>query len=371
MRRLPYVIVIAALMLAALACSLSGGEDDSPTPTPLPSFTPTAPTTPTQQVIIVTATPTPTATTAQGGGIPPTLANCSPQTTWPVYTVQAGDTLGTLALRTGTTVVQLVAANCLSNPEWIYVGQRLYVPIMPGPLPTDAPAATNTPGGTQPAQTAAPTTSGDVPVFSRDLVVNPYWLDAFNRAVTNAEVVRIDAGEVSNADVVYFYLNDPSGGAPISVGQDVDPWDGAFVDYAFPQPGSYTFYAVAQNDQAQITSSIFLILYDPGVAPPGGEPNVLFITPYVSLEDGWYTLTAGATVTISWPDAPVGAMRVNFIMTPTGTEMTGDVIGSDLAPFNGAAITWSPPAGVLAHLQAEASMPDGTIRASEYAKVIT
>jgi LysM repeat protein len=45
-----------------------------------------------------------------------------------VYVVQSGDTLSTIAARYGTTVNQLVQMNGLSNPNFIVVGQRLAVP---------------------------------------------------------------------------------------------------------------------------------------------------------------------------------------------------------------------------------------------------
>jgi LysM repeat protein len=45
-----------------------------------------------------------------------------------VYTVVRGDTLGTIAQRSGTTVAVLTQANCLANPNTISVGQRIRVP---------------------------------------------------------------------------------------------------------------------------------------------------------------------------------------------------------------------------------------------------
>jgi LysM repeat protein len=44
------------------------------------------------------------------------------------YVVQRGDTLNVIAVRFGTTVNTLVSLNRLSNPNFIYVGQRLQVP---------------------------------------------------------------------------------------------------------------------------------------------------------------------------------------------------------------------------------------------------
>lgn len=44
------------------------------------------------------------------------------------YTVQAGDTLGHIAYRYNTTTARIVAANNLTNPNLIRVGQRLWIP---------------------------------------------------------------------------------------------------------------------------------------------------------------------------------------------------------------------------------------------------
>ena len=43
------------------------------------------------------------------------------------YTVQEGDTLSSIATKFGTTVVNLVSLNNISNANLIYVGQVLYV----------------------------------------------------------------------------------------------------------------------------------------------------------------------------------------------------------------------------------------------------
>jgi LysM repeat protein len=49
------------------------------------------------------------------------------------YTVQSGDTLASIALRYGTTVYALMHANNLSNPSFIYPGQQLVIPGMAPP----------------------------------------------------------------------------------------------------------------------------------------------------------------------------------------------------------------------------------------------
>lgn len=44
------------------------------------------------------------------------------------YTVQSGDTLGSIARRFGTTIAELVRVNNLANPDALQVGQKLVVP---------------------------------------------------------------------------------------------------------------------------------------------------------------------------------------------------------------------------------------------------
>lgn len=106
---------------------------------------------------------------------------CGPPAHWVRYTVQYGDTLYSLAQRTGSTVYAIMQANCMSATT-IYAGQTLYLPFHPTPpvvptmppqpsatpeptLPptavptnTETPAATNTPDSTPPAGTPPPPT---------------------------------------------------------------------------------------------------------------------------------------------------------------------------------------------------------------------
>jgi uncharacterized protein YraI len=126
------VLFISLLVMASLACSLSGGESASVTPIPLVV-------TATQSAVQPTATPTvqPSQTPANSGsnGAP----SCVVRTDWYSYTVVAGDTLSSIAQRSNTTTAILLQANCLANADVIRVGQVIRVPSTPLP-PTQAPS---------------------------------------------------------------------------------------------------------------------------------------------------------------------------------------------------------------------------------------
>ena len=67
------------------------------------------------------------------------------------YVVQTGDTLFKIAQRFNVNPAALIAANNLSNPNLIFVGQRLIIPSGGGasaPAPTQPPAPTGTAGST-------------------------------------------------------------------------------------------------------------------------------------------------------------------------------------------------------------------------------
>ena len=91
------------------------------TPTDTPTVTPSITPTPTPSI---TPTPTPSMTPT------PTPTPCSPRTDWPIYFVQEGDTLFSIARATGTSVDALRLANCMVG-DVIYRGQPLRVPRIP------------------------------------------------------------------------------------------------------------------------------------------------------------------------------------------------------------------------------------------------
>src|SRR5690349_13569756 len=98
-------------MLFALACNLSR---TSPTPTANP-LQPTQAVTSISPTLFASITPLgfnggTNATAVPVGGTP-----CAAPGNWVQYTVEDGDSLGTLATETGVTVQEIVNANCLTD----------------------------------------------------------------------------------------------------------------------------------------------------------------------------------------------------------------------------------------------------------------
>ena len=110
----------------------------------------------------VVATPTPAAEIAEATAAVPTAASTAASTAAETvegeyYTIQSGDTLSTIADKTGVSAEEIMAANNMSNANVLIAGQDLLIPGWTGEIiasaqPT-APAAT---APSQPAQPAAP-----------------------------------------------------------------------------------------------------------------------------------------------------------------------------------------------------------------------
>lgn len=110
-----YWLVMVLVALLAAGCNL-----DSPV-TPLPSPAPTQPPADPGQIVIPAQ---PDATTNP--------ADCTIPPGWRAYEVVPGDNLTLIASTIDSTVEELVAVNCLANPDALFVGQTLYLPRLPG-----------------------------------------------------------------------------------------------------------------------------------------------------------------------------------------------------------------------------------------------
>ncbi len=144
--------------------------------TPVLGLTP--PSSPTAKPTASVSIPTPAAAREIALPAPITPSPCIPPDDWGIYTVQAGNTLFSLARRYGVDVEALMRVNCL-NANTIFVGQRLYVPgplatatnpaaTIPAHLPptsTPRPAASATPSGAMVAGSTPPPTVGARPAL--------------------------------------------------------------------------------------------------------------------------------------------------------------------------------------------------------------
>ncbi|MEP7286294.1 MAG: LysM peptidoglycan-binding domain-containing protein [Chloroflexota bacterium] len=101
------------------------GNGVFPTPNLPPAY---APTYPGQTNGQSANSPTAQPGSAPSAGILQPNGQCIAPNGWIAYTIQAGETLATIAQNYNLTTEQLAAANCLTNPDLIYEGQVVAVP---------------------------------------------------------------------------------------------------------------------------------------------------------------------------------------------------------------------------------------------------
>lgn len=261
----PVVLILAALggilLLATLACALTS---QLPSETPLPTATnvPPAEVVVVPQQVVVTSSPDPaliyatlTAVAARPTQTPIVVtqvvaqpvvntttlqvvlpANCQVRADWQPYVVQAGDTVGDLAIATNTALADLVVANCLTTPDIINVGQTLYLPRQPVNylLPaTTAPLAS----------TATP--EGPAPVIGF-VMVEPAVVDSGSYLIAPGNVTVRAQGVANTARVAFYMSAVGTEAAPILVGIDDNMTDGAVILWQVgPSPFVANLWAVA------------------------------------------------------------------------------------------------------------------------------
>ena len=184
------------LLVIAMVMGLAGCTKDAPTRTPAVPQTaqpgvppsgltpapgetvvsvytplPPGPGTPTTEIVVGTpAVSTPVATAVPGVTAVPvaTAIPSSGQTI--VHVVQPGETLYSIAYRYGTTVQAIAQANGIANPNQIYQGQKLVIPVSGG-----------TSGGSTGCRIRHTVKSGEwVWQIARDYGVSPYDILAAN-----------------------------------------------------------------------------------------------------------------------------------------------------------------------------------------------
>src|SRR5258708_33673346 len=124
-------IMLLPLIVATLACALGQA------PTLVPTRTAGAAAVSLGRVSVNASPP---ATSASHAG--PSTSGCTPRTDWPTMVIADGDTLSGIAARTGVSVTDLVAANCLTDASSIISGQTLRVPVVPSGSSSGATSGT-------------------------------------------------------------------------------------------------------------------------------------------------------------------------------------------------------------------------------------
>lgn len=124
--------LFSLIVMLLVACNLSTNPASS-------DITPTTETTPTNEAIIqptesIPPTNTPEPEISTGDDDLASTGDCVPPSDWAPYTVVAGDTLYGLAGLSGTTVDNIVLANCLADANTLAVGQVVYLPFVADPI---------------------------------------------------------------------------------------------------------------------------------------------------------------------------------------------------------------------------------------------
>jgi LysM repeat protein len=177
-RRLIGYLLLNALVSAMVTLSVLWFWDrthTSPRDNPFPILTPS-------NTTAANETPGNNATAPSAATVEPTLAPAPTQTT---YTVQPGDTLGVIAQRYELAVEDIMAANGLTDPNTLALGQVLIIPVAGSPAasPTEVPPPTSAP----PLATATPDPNQPLPQLSIREVRSP-------GVVSSETVVLVNAG---------------------------------------------------------------------------------------------------------------------------------------------------------------------------------
>ncbi|HRE49560.1 MAG TPA: LysM domain-containing protein [Aggregatilineales bacterium] len=307
------VVPCMAVVIAVMGCSLFSAPA---TPTPLPTIPP---------IIVITATPNrlPTITPINPQPNFPTPTSpsaCIPQTSWPLYQVQTGDTLASIAARVGTTVDVLVSANCLANANFIVAGQFLRVPTLPVVVTNTPPVANNPTIGQVLITPATPSGGGYIITFG---------------------TVTVSVTGVSNASVVTFYLLQAGQFSAVQIGRDTFLQDGASITWAVTDASlNGQVWAVATGFQNQNVQTVPVAVT---VQAQAQAPSVssLFMSPSTTdpTRPNTILLPAGGIVVSA---TAFNATRVEFYYAATGGFTSAPVlIGQVNNPLGQASITWN------------------------------
>jgi LysM repeat protein len=186
---------------------------------------------------------------------------CTPRTGWVSYTVQQGDTVGTLATQAGVSIQDLVTANCLANADVITVGQVIYLPGTVGISGNTAPL---------PANTAVVSSGGGKPTVTvvgpavKRIWVEPALIQNNGQFQVNVgSTITLRAEGVTNATKVTFVLA-PVGTnvAPTTLGVDTNLADEVSVAWRVTDPNlRANLWAIATSSANANTQTDPIVIF--------------------------------------------------------------------------------------------------------------
>jgi peptidoglycan DL-endopeptidase LytE len=185
-----------------------------------------------------------------GGGSSATLTSSPAATPAPVasttatgttYRVVAGDTLGSIAARFGTTIAALAATNHLANPNLILVGQVLTIAAGDSPAAV-TPAPTRTASTPAPAPVAAPSAAGVAVQVALQQVGKPYQWAGAGPNVFDCSGLVMYAWAHAGVSLPHYTVSQYEDTIRISRAE-LEPGDLVFYDTGDgAQPGHVTIY---------------------------------------------------------------------------------------------------------------------------------
>jgi hypothetical protein len=251
--------------------------------------------------------------------------------------------LGTIAQRTGSTVADLTAANCLANANTIFVGQLLRVPRIPA-APTWTPA---------PSLTPAPTSMDDTPrILAFHLVpeANPQRLEWYT---SNVGWVTLSVSGPRGAYIGYGKMPADGTFEALDLGMDFAP----YATFILTIKDRWGQDVIGQNG-LPVTARVDVEI---GPAPLGcptlantGAGNI-GVSPVLGMVDRCSYVSGNQTVWVTWENVS-GLTSAEYYFMPTvwsdcGTPGEPNVIGTDSNMADGNMVTWyvgsGPCAGIL------------------------
>jgi LysM repeat protein len=140
-------------------------------------------------------------------GAPPQTATNTPPP-YPTYVVVSGDTCLGIALRYGVTVADLLAANGLSDCNFLREGQKLFVPVLGTLTPTATATRLTTPTPVTTPSPPATATPSPLPTWPASSLLQPSQGQAFTAADATVHLHWAPAGSLRAGEFFSVHVED-------------------------------------------------------------------------------------------------------------------------------------------------------------------